>query len=574
MNPLAVNRLGQVKTQGRTHQITPSSEPKPRSLAQGSRTPVLGGIYWRLTRHLGGCLFIAGLLLSIARSRGVSLAWNPVSGSGIGYRLYYGMASGSYSKSVDAGSATTASVSGLAPGVTYYFAVTAYTSDGLESAFSSEVTYTPPGVSNPPSIALAYPTDGASFAAPASIYLAATVFPNGDTIDRVQFYTGQQLLGDSRTPPYDLTWTGVGPGSFEIEAVAIDASGASFGSTPIRLTVASPPSTSTTQSYVTAQTPGTLRNGYSGFAGMQIRVGADPITVTALGRIVAPGNTYSHLLKLVNASDGSDVPGGSVSVETASGTAGQFQYADLLHPIVLTPQTDYYLVSEEVAGGDYWYYDDTIVKTTTAATEASGVWGSQPGQWQVNGSAGQTFGPVDFKYVTSTRPAPQLYVTKTTPGTLRNGYSGFMGMQIQVGDAPIAVTSLGRMVAAGNTATHLLKLVSGADGTDVPGTSVTMDAAAGTEGQFEFADLASPVVLSAGTTYYLVSQENAGGDYWSYDDAIVETTSAANELSAVWGFGPGRWHLNGATGQSFGPVNLQYVLIPASGLPPTASASN
>jgi len=36
-------------------------------------------------------------------------------------------------------------VSGLQEGQTYYFAVTAYNSDGVESDFSSEVTYITPG---------------------------------------------------------------------------------------------------------------------------------------------------------------------------------------------------------------------------------------------------------------------------------------------------------------------------------------------------------------------------------------------------------------------------------------------
>ena len=47
---------------------------------------------------------------------------------------------------VDVGNVTTYTVTGLADGATYYFAVTAYDSVGNESGYSNEVVYTTPGV--------------------------------------------------------------------------------------------------------------------------------------------------------------------------------------------------------------------------------------------------------------------------------------------------------------------------------------------------------------------------------------------------------------------------------------------
>ena len=56
-----------------------------------------------------------------------------------GYRLYYGIAPGIYSVTLDVGNVTTSIVE-LPPDVRYYFAVTAYDTGGNESAFSNEVS--------------------------------------------------------------------------------------------------------------------------------------------------------------------------------------------------------------------------------------------------------------------------------------------------------------------------------------------------------------------------------------------------------------------------------------------------
>lgn len=75
----------------------------------------------------------------------VTMAWDPETVSGLaGYKVHYGTVSKNYSFVADAGNQTTATITGLTAGVTYYFAATAYDTAGTESAFSSEVTYTVP----------------------------------------------------------------------------------------------------------------------------------------------------------------------------------------------------------------------------------------------------------------------------------------------------------------------------------------------------------------------------------------------------------------------------------------------
>ncbi|MGA2402328.1 MAG: choice-of-anchor R domain-containing protein, partial [Syntrophobacteraceae bacterium] len=227
-------------------------------------------------------------------------------------------------------------------------------------------------------------------------------------------------------------------------------------------------------SFVTSTTLGTVRNNYSGFVGMRFTVGATPLAVNALGRMMAPGNVQTHVVKFVNANNGTDVPGSSVSVPMLGGTVGQFQYANLSTPVTLAANTAYYVVSQESVGGDTWYDWNTIVTTSTAATGVYAVYGSGAGLWHENGvvSANHAYVLVDFKTPYTQLNAP--FVTGTRLGTVRNNYSGYVGMKFTVGPVPVAVAALGRIMAPGNINTHTVKLVNASDGTDVPGGAVSI----------------------------------------------------------------------------------------------------
>src|SRR4029077_15749438 len=94
-------------------------------------------------------LLLLALLLPLAlRASGqtsgtATLAWNPSPGPGVaGYRLYQGTASRTSSSTTNPGNVTNTTVSGLTSGLTYFFAVTALGTNGLESQFSNEINYT------------------------------------------------------------------------------------------------------------------------------------------------------------------------------------------------------------------------------------------------------------------------------------------------------------------------------------------------------------------------------------------------------------------------------------------------
>lgn len=108
----------------------------------------------RITRHakiVAASLCIAqlhhpaeALSQTTPGSYNVTLAWNGSTSTGVtGYRIHYGSASGTYTGSIAVGNVMTTTVPGLASGVTYYFAVTALDTDGLESDFSNEASFLP-----------------------------------------------------------------------------------------------------------------------------------------------------------------------------------------------------------------------------------------------------------------------------------------------------------------------------------------------------------------------------------------------------------------------------------------------
>jgi hypothetical protein len=96
-------------------------------------------------------LLIATLLIlacsAPAIAADVTLTWDPNGESNLaGYKLYYGNASGVYGTPITLGIQTTYTITSLPPG-TYFFALKALNTLGLESGFSNEVSTT---ISPPP----------------------------------------------------------------------------------------------------------------------------------------------------------------------------------------------------------------------------------------------------------------------------------------------------------------------------------------------------------------------------------------------------------------------------------------
>ena len=105
-------------------------------------------------------LFIFSLCnISISQSAEATFSWTPNSEPNLaGYKIYSGTSSGDYNIATDVGlpeitaENMSSTLTGLTEGVTYYFAATAYDTDGFESNFSQEVQIALGSVISQPSL--------------------------------------------------------------------------------------------------------------------------------------------------------------------------------------------------------------------------------------------------------------------------------------------------------------------------------------------------------------------------------------------------------------------------------------
>ena len=137
---------------------------------------------------------------------------------------------------------------------------------------------------------------------------------------------------------------------------------------------------------------------FTGLVGVQIQVGASPVTVRTLGRLVAPGNGKSHAMTILDTSN--NVIG--TATISAGGTEGTFVYTALDGgPATLTAGTTYFVVSAEdnTNGGDsFWDVDSTVNTTSVAAIAAAVTKVTGATTFSQGAGANHDPGPLDFQY--------------------------------------------------------------------------------------------------------------------------------------------------------------------------------
>lgn len=148
-------------------------------------------------------------------------------------------------------------------------------------------------------------------------------------------------------------------------------------------------------------------------------------------------------------------------------------------------------------------------------------------------------------------------IASFTAGTTRADSQTGVGFNFTPA-ANMTVRSLARWVISGNSGTHTVTLyccASGASGTILG--SVSINTSGATTGAFDFVTLGTPVSLTAGTEYYLMSAE--GGDTWYDETAFVFSTPSDFSSSGSEFINGGAGFTQNTAGlHTFVGLNFQY----------------
>lgn len=171
-------------------------------------------------------------LPGVAFPASVVLDWDPSTDADLaGYKVYYqanssalpfaGSGAAEGSAPIDVANTLTTTVAGLDPGNSYFFAVTAYNSAGLESVYSNVIEI-PEAVS--PTLAISSPANNASVNGTVLIGVSAS---DNKGVSSVEFYLNGVLQSTDTAAPYQFSWdtSSLTSGLYTIMAKGYDAAG-------------------------------------------------------------------------------------------------------------------------------------------------------------------------------------------------------------------------------------------------------------------------------------------------------------------------------------------------------------
>lgn len=144
-------------------------------------------------------------------------------------------------------------------------------------------------------------------------------------------------------------------------------------------------------------------------------------------------------------------------------------------------------------------------------------------------------------------------------GTPRNNYGDGLGFKFTVGANNIVVTDLGRWVISGNSGSHVITLYSGTSVSSNAIGSVTVNTSGAPVG-YLFGTLSSPITLTAGSTYYILSAESSGGDLWYDDPTVLNPTSEVTINGSCFASGGTISVGTAVVNHSYIPVNFKFHL--------------
>lgn len=203
--------------------------------------------------------------------------------------------------------------------VTAGFNATFVTTNGPPTGFRLNGTAcTGGGTGNtPPTVSLSSPTSGQSFAAGASVQLAATASDPGGAISRVEFRVDGNLVNTDTSAPYSFNVTGLASGNHTAQATAFDNGSPALSAA----TAAVPFTVGTTNQPSISWNPQTLSlvGGTTGTSAVRLSAApSSPVTVA----ITRSGSTaITHSPTTVTLSSANWNTGANVTFTAAAGTA-------------------------------------------------------------------------------------------------------------------------------------------------------------------------------------------------------------------------------------------------------------
>ena len=118
----------------------------------------------------------------------------------------------------------------------------------------------------------------------------------------------------------------------------------------------------------------------------------------------------------------------------------------------------------------------------------------------------------------------------TGTATTRNNATVFVGHRFTVGADDIVVTHLGRWHATGSSTAVIPLEIRNSAGTSVLA-STSIDLATATQGKYNYVALGSPLTLTAGQSYCVLSSETNGGPLWYEDESVTLTEALGSPVS-------------------------------------------
>lgn len=255
------------------------------------------------------------------------------------------------------------------------------------------------------------------------------------------------------------------------------------------------------------------------------KIGAYDVSLTHLGYYFCAGNT-DVTINVYDAADGALVA--TATTDSSTGVADQILYAELEDPVTLTHGKEYYVLA--VTAGAW---KETVrVDSLTDFVKPAGRCFYDGAAFQIPERDIYNWVGVTMK-VSYDNKNNVAYNERTLVKSSRietangagiwNDFGSYIGMTMKVGNKDMIVSSVGRMMFEGNNQDHNLRIVDAETKQVLVTTTVSM---AGKEvGKFAYADLPFAVTLKAGKTYYILSEEHAGGDMSGMGDYFYTEVS-------------------------------------------------